>query len=355
MRNKCADEDVYECPHLDDHPAHAFGGTVAIANRGAGSFSLVDPVTLETVVETMLPDSGEPMYFAYTRQEIWVGDRKNNKLHIYFMTGCQLKYDGYVEAPADGVFHTMTTQRSGPYPIAVTTIDIDNVIVAHDLTTRRLLGTMEPPPEAVAAGAVKPHDVTTNGDYIFVTFLGPDETPADFVASYDAVDFSLVSVIETEKDPHVAVRDDSHLFIAAQGGIVYTVTVPDLNVVNHVELPAPHGMFLSFDLKHLYVTNISGGGVNAIQVFDAKTGDKRNCPEVTTTYPKPHNPTLSADNSKLFVTHSGGTSTKNSAFDIMHDGCVDPHSERIFDTNSNPFGLCVVPEAVNLLVCTNDR
>ena len=54
-------EEDFECPHLDEYPSHPFGGLVTIANRAAGTVSLVDPVSLKTVTEYHLPDDGEPM------------------------------------------------------------------------------------------------------------------------------------------------------------------------------------------------------------------------------------------------------------------------------------------------------
>jgi DNA-binding beta-propeller fold protein YncE len=292
-------------------------------------------------------------YFAISqaKSEIWVGDRANNRLVVLKMIGCELVMDGYVSTPA-GLFHSMITQRGDvDYPIAATTCDIDNVIIVHDLTTRRELAVMERPQEAIDAGA-KPHDVTTNGDYIFVTFLGTADG-AGYVASYDTVTFELVSVLETAADPHVAIRGDTDLFIAAQGGVVYKVSVPDLTILSSTDRPSPHGMIVSFDSKYMYTTNIGEGGDMAIDNWDVGTGAKMDCPDVTTTWPTPHNPTISFNGKYLYITHSGGDSTKNSRFHIGHDGCVDPHSEYVFDTNLNPFGLFVVAPAAPLLTCRN--
>lgn len=75
------------------------------------------------------------------------------------------------------------------------------------------------------------------------------------------------------------------------------------------------------------------------------------CPVVTTSFPVPHNPTVSIDGSMIFITHSGATSKVSSAFLIDKDGCIDPKSEMTFETNLNPFGLFVVPPAEP--VCLN--
>jgi hypothetical protein len=72
-----------------------------------------------------------------------------------------------------------------------------------------------------------------------------------------------------------------------------------------------------------------------------------------TTNAVPHNPAVSDDGTQLFITHSGGTSTKNSAFDIQYDGCVDPSSERVFETKLNPFGIAIMAPAPALQECAN--
>lgn len=290
------------------------------------------------------------MYFALSqsKSEIWVGDRTNNRLVILKMMGDTLELDGYVDTPA-GLFHSMITQTNVKYPIVVTSCDIGNVTVVHDLTTRRLLATLERPQDATDAGA-KPHDVTTNAHYIFVTFLGTEDG-AGYIASYDAFTFELIAVLETVADPHLAIRDETHLFVAAQGGEVLKVSVPDLEVIKSWHRPSPHGMFISNDSKYLYTTNIAEGGKMAVDVWDVDSGNRMDCPAVTTSNPVPHNPTVSIDGSMIFITHSGATSNVNSAFEIAGDGCLEPESEMTFETNLNPFGLFVVPPAEP--VCLN--
>ena len=341
-------------------PSHSFGNAVAIANRAGRTFSLVDQYSLEAIKEVALPDNGEPMHYAFSqsKSEIWDGDRANNRHAIYKMLGCELVYDGTIEAPR-GLFHSMIAQTTGSsYPIMAVTCDIDNRIPVYDLTSRRLLVTLEPPSEAAAAGA-RSHDVTLTDDYIFVTFLGGTDSSNGYVACYEATaPYDIIGVLETVPDPHVAIRDDTSLFVAAQGGgdggVVYMVSVPDMTPISETPRPTPHGMFISFDSKYLYTTNIGLGGSNAIDVWDVATGQLLDCPEVTTSNPVPDNPTLSMDNSRIFITHFGGASEVNSAFDIdMKTGCVIPESKEIVKTNFNPFWLFVIPPAGPLTTCAN--
>lgn len=58
------------------------GGVFAVANRGGGTVSLVDPDEAAVVDTYELPGGGEPMYLAtpFGTQEVWVGDRANSEL-----------------------------------------------------------------------------------------------------------------------------------------------------------------------------------------------------------------------------------------------------------------------------------
>ena len=63
----CRDKE-FRCPpekKLARSPAHNFEDFIAVANRNGGTVSLVDPDSLETVVEYPLSDDGEPMYVNY--------------------------------------------------------------------------------------------------------------------------------------------------------------------------------------------------------------------------------------------------------------------------------------------------
>lgn len=260
--------------------------------------------------------------------------------------------DGTVDA-CSGVFHSIGTQASSEeYPLALTVCDVDNVVAVHDMTTRRLLATLERPEEVAQTGA-RPHDVTANADYIFVTFLGSSTGPG-FVVSYSATTFAMLGVLETADDPHVAIRNDSLLYVASQGGTVYQISIPDLTILFETDRPSPHGMIISFDSKYLYTTNIAESGAMALETWSVDTGERmEECAEVVTSFAVPHNPALSIDGRSIFLTHSGSASIANTRFAILENGCVDPNSETLFETDLNPFGIAVIPAAQNLLTCSN--
>lgn len=329
-------------------PGHVFGNYIAVCNRNNNSFSLVNPDTFKPVTHT-LPDGGEPMYFVCLYRtfekrpaELWVGDRANNRLAILRLERDKIVPDGFLPTPA-GLFHSMTTQNiNARNPLAYSTCDIDNLVVVHDIRSRRKLCTIERPKEIADLDA-KPHDVTGIGKYVFVTFVGASNG-FGYVASYNVKRCKLITYIRTAKDPHIAVRQRTRLWIAAQGGEVLSRSVPILAPLsNDTSQSSPHGMFISFNRKFLYVTNIADEGKNAVVVFNQKNGKKRYCPQIDTTYPTPHNPTASFNGKKLYITHSIGDKPISSAWDIAKNGCLIPGSEVIFETGNNPFGTAVVP------------
>ena len=367
----CAAHRPYYFPY--EQPVHSFGGHVVIANRDGNTISFINPTTSNVAKTFTLPDKGEPMYFAYDMLHdfLWVGDRANDRLVILKLRGNQIRVlprsRGQFLPIGKGVLpHTLSSQANldatgSPKrlrrQVAFTTADIDNVTFVHDVFSRKQLATI-PLPKRVKELGGSPHDVTVKSDgYGFVTYL---DTSDDFgyVASYERVRHSyyrkkgeqwkLIKLLRVAKDPHVAVRDNTNLVIAAQGGEVLFASVPDLRILARDDSqPSPHGTFISFDRKYLYITNIGEMGKNAVVTYGMKTGKRKNCPVVNTTNPIPHNPAVTLDGKRLFITHSGMNSTVNSAFDINDDGCPVPSSERVITTGLNPFGLFVIPKPLN--------
>ncbi|KAI0567739.1 Nitrous oxide reductase [Gracilaria domingensis] len=292
------------------------------------------------------------MYFGLSPQksEIWVGDRGNSRLVILKLSGRRITPDGYIETP-EGLFHSMITQvGSEPYPIVWNTCDIANVTVVYDLTSRRKLAQIPLPPEVAALGGV-PHDITANSDYGFVTYIN-NADGAGYIASYSARTFELIQLRQVALDPHIAIRDSTKLTVAAQGGEVLLLSIPDLRTLNQdLSQPSPHGTIITFNSKFLYVTNIAEMGENAVVTYDTSTLQRVNCPIVTTSNPVPHNPATNLDGSRIFITHSGATSDIVSAFDIADDGCVMRGSEQIVRTGLNPFGLFVLPPSQEEPIC----
>lgn len=336
--------------YLPTRPTHQFSDHVAVANRGSGSVSIINPATLKVVANYTIAAPSEPMYLGLSpdKSELWVGDRARSGLVILEMKGNSLSEIGFLPTP-QGLFHSMTTQERVPYRLTWTTTDVANVVVVHDVTTRRQLATIERPDIVTEQGGF-PHDVTTNAKYAFVTYIG-NANGKGYVASYDTTTFNMLAILETLKDPHVAVRGDSQLGIAAQGGEVLLVSTPDLRVLARKREPSPHGISLSFDRHRLYVANIAEDGRRALVTFRMRNLARFSCPFVRSLRPVPHNIKTSSDDTKIFVTHSGATAFTVSVFNIDKNGCPKPRSERLIETGLNPFGLCVIPPAPRVPLC----
>ena len=299
----------------------------------------------------------EPMYFAYSpwKSEIWVGDRANDRIEILALKGRSITSAGSIPT-AKGIFHSFFTQDpTVTYPLSYTVCDIDRVTLVHDLTTRRLLATIPLPP-VVSSLEGKPHDVTANADYAFITYIGSKDG-AGYVASYDTINFNLINVIKTAVDPHVAIRkpnakhSSTELMIAAQGGEVLLVNVPDLSEISRDDdQPSPHGMFIGQFGQMLYITNIAEGGANALVVYKTDTLRQVRCDQVNTSLGVPHNPATVMFGKRIFVTHSGAQN-QVSTFELGRKGCPVQKSEKLLTTGINPFGILALPPAKRMSVC----
>lgn len=333
-----------------ERPAHRFGNHIVVANRDSGSISIINPKNLRVVANYTLPDKGEPMYFGLgqAKSELWVGDRANSRLVILKLSGRKIMLEDFLPTPA-GLFHCMNTQdQFEEYPLVWTTCDIDNETIVYDITTRRKLAVIPRPPVVARLGGF-PHDVSASVEYGFVTYIGNSDG-SGYVASYDAKTFELVGLRKTADDPHVAIRDNTQLSVAAQGGEVLFLSVPDLKLLSRSrDQPSPHGVIITLDLRYLYVTNIAEMGANAVVTYDMRRFRQMSCPMVNTTNVVPHNPKTTNDGKRIFITHSGATSDIVSVFDISDNGCPLPSTEKIVRTGLNPFGICLLPPAARVV------
>lgn len=329
-----------------ERPTHRFGHHIVVANRNSGSISIINPTNLRVVANYTLPNNAEPMYFGLgqAKSELWVGDRANNRLVILKLSGRKIELDDFLPTPA-GLFHCMNTQDIyDPYPLIWTTCDIDNETIVYDITTRRRLAVIPRPPTVARLGGF-PHDTTANVDYGFVTYIGNSDK-SGYVACYDAKTFKLLALRKTADDPHIAIRDNTKLGVAAQGGQVLFLSIPNLKLLaRDSDQPSPHGMIITLDLRYLYVTNIAEGGKDALVTYDMRKFRRMNCPTVTTTMMVPHNPKTTVNGKRIFITHSGATSDVVSVFDISDSGCPLPSTEKLVRTGLNPFGICLLPRA----------
>ena len=152
----------------------------------------------------------------------------------------------------------------------------------------------------------------------------------------------------------MSIRDGTELVIAAQGsadgdGEVLFVRAPELVVLRRHPQPSPHGTAISFDSRFLYITNIAEEGENAVITYDMATREEvPGCAPLRTAEPVPHNPAPTLSGKQLFITHSGAEANIVSVFDVDATGCPIQSSERFIETGLNPFGICILSEAVDV-------
>ncbi|GAB0491549.1 hypothetical protein MMPV_002803 [Pyropia vietnamensis] len=324
------------------------GGLYAVANRGGGTVSLIDPDKAAVVDTYELGRVGEPMYLAtpFGTREVWVGDRANSQLHVLQVFENKFYPTFRLDLPGcDGVFHTMASQLPVSSGGTVwTTCDKSNITVVHDVTTHTVIGTIPLPKRVAALGGV-PHDTIANERFGYVSYI-KNSDGAGYVGVYSVRTLSLVRLIRTAEDPHVGLFADSNVIIAAQGGEVSTFR-PGFaggcpRTVDRKQ-PSPHGVAVALSGSHGYITNIADGGDAAIVTYrlNRSSGSpQRGCAAVKSSRPIPHNLSITSDDRILLLTHSGANSTVVGLWKVNKDGCVDPKSERLIETGANPFGVC---------------
>lgn len=142
----------------------------------------------------------------------------------------------------------------------------------------------------------------------------------------------------------LSVREGANLWVTAQGGKVLQLKTPGLETLRTYSLPSPHGIFMSYNNRRVYVLNIATGGKDVVHVFEQKSGNKISCPVVNTMHSSPNNAVLSYENDWLFISHAIDGQSFNSMWAVdVNTGCVDPSSEKVFLSGELPFGVRVIP------------
>jgi DNA-binding beta-propeller fold protein YncE len=316
-------------------------GKVVVANRGAGTVSVIDVAT-GAVRDVPLPEGDnppEPMYVSYgwPAGRVFVGDRANDRM-VVFAAG-DMSVVGTVPT-GRGIFHSW---NSPPKTQLWVNNDIDNTTTIIDVVTLEVLGTTPTPADLVARGG-KPHDVIVDPDlpYAYVTVIGV-EGPNDYVVQYSTETFAETARLAVGNDPHLSLAfGGDHLYVPCQGAdAVFVFDRETLAQVEVVDIPGAHGAGMRFDGEIFYTTNLPGAGVEALWAIDTDTLEIAGTP-VPSPFPVPHNIALTPDGGKLYLTHSGATSNKVTIYEVRGD---DPTPQLVdeVETGSNPFGLAWVP------------
>ncbi len=318
--------------------------SIVVANRAGGSVSIINTGT-DAVTTVALPAGTaqpEPMYVFVdpVRDHVFVGDRANDRVIVYDAFDFQFVTE--IDA-GDGIFHMWGKPENGQLWVTNDTAQRISVI---DLNTLSPLTSFATPGDL---GGFKPHDVVLdpNTDAAFVSMIDvvSDLLP-DWVIRYDTTTFMETHRTQTGDDPHLKISaTDDKLYVPAQNADEVQVFLrSDLSPLPPaIPVNAAHGAAMALDGLALYVTNIANGGTDGLATVDPVTQqllDSIDTPAV------PHNIALSPDQTKLYVTHSGATSSQVSVWDISSADRL-PTLLTTLDTGLNPFGLAslaAVPE-----------
>jgi YVTN family beta-propeller protein len=329
-------------------PAAAAGqgrvpGRIVVANRGAGSLSVIDAHTdalIDTFDLPMQPGDAtpEPMYVVYSaaRDRVFVGDRANDRVVVY--NARDLSLEALVPAGA-GVYHMWADPQSEQLWV---TNDIDNTSSVIDPQTLNVLATVPTPADLVALGG-RPHDTMLDpqGRFAYVTVLGlPGDQ--DYVVQFSTETFEEVGRAAVGKDPHLGLfRQTPHLYVAAQNSDLISVLDREtLELVSEIHVPGAHGAGMPRNGRYFYTTNLPGGGADALYTIDTHMNMVVGAP-VSTPYSVPHNIVLTPNSQKLYVTHSGPNAVVT-IYTTDGNNPVPVYAGEV-TTQLNPFGLTYVP------------
>lgn len=316
-------------------------GTFVTANRLSGTISVVSATDGNVLATHALPQSAsdntpEPMYVVYValNNSVLVGDRANDRVVAFDAAD----YSVLGTAPAgDGVFHMWV---SGTGRQLWVNNDVDNTTSVIDPVSLSTIATVPMPADLVASGG-KPHDVVVSqaGREAYVSMLGL--AGSDYVVQFETSAFTEVRRAAVGQDPHVSVnRNDGLLYVAAQNSNVLTVLDrTSFDHVTDIAIPGAHGLGMSRNGNHLYVTNLPGGGTDGLFTIDTRglglVGNPTDTP-----FPVPHNVAVSSNGRRVAVTHSGGTADKLSLY-LVEKGA--PSLLASATVGLNPFGIAFVP------------
>lgn len=293
---------------------------VAVANRGAGTISLINSVTNQ-VSSTIAIAGSEPMYVVYvpSKDKLYVGDRAGKKVHI--INPDTKLVEGSIAVGA-GVFHMWASSSQ-----LWVNNDIDKTISVINLNTNIVIQTINVD--------LKPHDVfvSSDGTKAFVSVFSTSATTPDKVYMYSTTTFMKTAEANVGKDPHLYHLSSSNkLIVPCQSGQVYTLNGSNLSVLTNTAFEGAHGVFPSPDQSSVFVTNISGAKLYSINTANSTLNGAALASSETT----PHNIVVNNDGTKAFVTHSGATANKVSIYNLNGANLT---ASSIVTAGTNPFGI----------------
>lgn len=299
-----------------------------VANRGASTISVFNAKTTDFITEITLPDEGaQPTYLAHSKRNnaIYVGDFVNSKVVYYDASSFELKGEIAIE---EGAFHMWINNRVNQLWINNIVSKVTSVI---DLNSNMVLKNLPLPKSEIpelTENAVQ-HDVTISpsGYAAYVTVL---DGPKSYVVMYTTHNLQYIK--------HEVVGGDAHLlpvgyklYVPAQEENKLTVFNRfNLTKLGEIPFESTHGVTNS--RRYVFTTGITD---NKIGVIDRFTNTIIS--ETDTDYNIPHNLAVNRRGNILFLSHSGGSSTKVVFYKVRRNGTLQKISE--YDSGLNPFGV----------------
>jgi DNA-binding beta-propeller fold protein YncE len=318
---------------------NAEAAQIVTANRNSQNISIID-VDTKNVFEVVLPGTNpEPMYPIYlsNTNELAVGDRSNNQ--VVFYNPINYSITGTVPT-GNGVFHMFANPSGNQLWV---NNDIDKTITVINPITKSVITTINIPPDIVANGGL-PHDVILDSSgFAYVSILLPSTISNDIVIKYDTNTFAEVDRTNVGKDPHLSLTNlNNSLYVPTQGNNqVEVLNRNNLDLITAISVPGAHGVAISANSETLYISNISGGGINGLFAIDTNTNTILAGSPTNTGAPVPHNIALTDDGTELYISHSGATSNVVSYYSLINSV---PNFQGLITVNGlNPFGITFVP------------
>lgn len=312
----------------DDSKETTYEEIVAVANRGAGSVTLINSTT-DQVASTISIAGSEPMYVVYSssKDKLYVGDRAGKKVHVI---NPKTKLVETSISVGSGVFHMWASSTQ-----LWVNNDIDNTISVINLDTNTVIQTI--------SVNLKPHDVfvSSDGTKAYVSVFNTSATMPDKIYMYSTTTFAKTAEVNVGKDPHLFhLAGSNKLYVPCQSGQVYTLNGADLNVITNNAFEGAHGIFPSADQSNIFVTNISGAKLYSINAANTTL----NGTAVNALTSTPHNLVVNKAGTKMYVTHSGATADKVTTYTV-NGATITPN--KTITAGTNPFGIAYYKRAVN--------
>ena len=330
--------------------ANFIQGQVVVANRASGNISVINVEDNQVVQNVDLPFDSvageftpEPMYVVYlpSKQQIAVGDRANDRI-VFFQQSDYSVVDTI--NVGDGIFHMWADPFDNQLWV---NNDKDKTISVIDIISNSVLETIDVS-GVDPSDDDKPHDVILDpsGNSAYVTFVGLPGVN-DLVVKYSTSDFTELARSPVGKDSHVSLTSTNNfLYVPTQNN--NEVRLLDRNTlafVDTIAVPGAHGAAMSPNGQNFYTTNLPGGGPMGLFTIDTTNntvvGDTDG---VDTNFAVPHNIVVTGDGQKLYVTHSGATSSTVTVY-TLDDPNLPVFQDSITVGGNNPFGLAFVAPA----------